>query len=478
MLAKRLSNWVIRRAYQRLRRQLEQRTAAQLIEGMQRDALRAFYAAAAGSPAYREILSAHGTDPGRIRTFDDFRQNVPIVSKETLFGEHDLAGLCLGGDLDQARLFWSSSGHSGKYSFAVETFGDVSAQAIAAEYLLDTAFDALSRKTLVVNCLPMGVKIHTRTLPLIESSLREDVITALVKELGDSFDLLILIGEHLFIKRVVEHAASHGVDWSDIPVCVVTGAEYVAENFRDYLTERLGFDPERDTDQVMGINFGLSELSISIFNESRGLMMLRRRLRASPEAQEKLLGRRVTHYPVFMQQAPRQALAENVWDANGACQLVVTMLDRKRKLPIIRYNTEDCVEVRDYHALAASLRELGWEDLLPSPKLPFGIVWGKHRPLVMPDDGEVFHEDVKEALYANHKLAASVTGNFRLQAAGPRLDVLVQAAPGAEPTPQQVDLLRGDVSELLQRDVNVRMIPYADFPYGMTLDYERKRQYF
>jgi phenylacetate-CoA ligase len=472
-----LKDRLIRRQYASISRHLRTASPEDLAAQGERRVLKAFHRAAKTVPAYAMILRQHGLDPDRVRTVEDFKSKVPIVDKETIFAANELRDLCAGGTLDDVALFYSSSGHSGVFSFGVETRGQARQTALGLEFALQDVFHVMDRRTLLVNCMSMGVKVHTRTIPLAETSVRPDVIWALVKKLRNDFEQFLFAGEQLFLKKVFEEGAEQGVPWREIVVHAITGAEYVAENYRSYLASLLGIDFDRPERGVIGVNFGLSELSLSILSENLQTLRLRRLACGDPEFRRALYGRETTICPNIMQYYPHQTYLETVPGPDGESQLVVSMLDPSLRIPLIRYNTRDCVELVNYGTLAEVVRAAGHAHLLPPRRLPFGVVWGKRQHLTTEEGHSIGAEHVKEAIYADFGIAASLTGNFRLQRVGDQIALLLQMRNGIPPTEKVCQTVAARLREFTHVAPAVQAIAYGQFPYGLDHDFERKCRY-
>lgn len=470
-------NWMVRRQYDAIRRHL--RTAeprAMMLDGESK-ALRAFQRAAATVPAYQRLLKRHGLDPSSVRTIEDFKNKVPIVDKEQIFAENDLRDLCVGGTLKGITSFHSSSGQTGRFSFGVETARNSRRSALAVEFGLDNSFHVLDRRSLLFNCLPMGVKIATRTVPVAETSVRTDVVLELVKELKDEFQQFIFVGEQLLLKRLFEQGAEQGIDWKSIVVHVATGAEYVAENYRSYLAGLLGIDFQRPELGIIGVNFGLSELSLSIMSEDLRTIAMRRLATRNAEFRHAVYGRRTQTCPSIMQYFPQQSYLETVEGADGKSELVVTMLDESRRLPLIRYNTRDWVELAGYEEVVDVLRQTGNESLIPPFRLPFGFAMGKRQSV---EDGQgraARPEHVKEALYCVPDVAARLTGNFLLQPGPPGVTVHLQARAGRHPRQQDRETIEAALLLYTQAKAQVRIVSFDQYPHGLVQDFERKAKY-
>jgi phenylacetate-CoA ligase len=475
-LRKRIGSRLTRWQYGRIARRLRQASAAELAAASERRALEAFHRAAREVPAYGRILRRHGVEAGDIATIEDFRRRVPVIDKEGLFAANALREVCAGGGLDDVRLLFSSSGHTGVFSYGVEKWAEGCSIAAALEFAMHNAYGILDRPTILINCLPMGVRIHTRTLPLADTGVREDVACALIHKLRNDFEQFILVGEHPFLKKLIEEGAEHGIDWHGLVVHVLTGGEYVPESFRSYLAALLGsrFDSVRQGS--VGINFGLSELSVSVFGETVETVQIRRAAQEDADLRAALCGRETTICPPIMQYYPTRTYVETIPGEGGRSELVVSTLDPAAKIPLIRYNTKDVAVTMSHEELARTLRQFGHESLTPPFRLPAALAWGKLEPLAADDGRGIYPEQVKEALYADFAVASAVTGNFRLEEpASPRL--LVQLREGRPASEELAAALERQLRRYVEGRVDVRLLRYEQFPHGFAHDFERKNRY-
>ena len=475
-LAQTLRNRLVRRICERELRFLCEVSADELRRQSERRLLGTFRVAAARVPAYRDLLRASGVVPEAISSLAEFADRVPILDKEGLFRNRPVRDLCIGGSLAEAAAFYSSSGASGVFSYGAESRAQVRAATLGVEFLLQSYFRALERKTLLVNGLPAGVRIPTSRVPVADTSVRWDAAVSLLKALKDDFDQFILVGEQLFLKRVLEEGRAAGVPWGELVVHVVTGGEFVAENTRRYFQHILQADPARPEEGLVVLNMGLSELALSIFRDHPQLVRIRQLAQRDDGLRRELSGNGDTVCPEILQYDPRQTYLETVPGADGTDRLVVSVLDRARMLPMIRYNTGDRVRLLDYDSLAALLQQRGLGHLVPPGRLPVGIIWGKDEGIDSPDGRHIRVAEVKEALYSDFELAAAVSGNFRLVRDDSGVTLLVQASARVIPTPAIEQSLGRCVAGFVG-PVNLRLLPYSSFPHGMELDLERKPRY-
>ena len=465
----------VRWQYARMAHSLSTMDPEKIIAIGERNLLRAFHRAAEKVPAYRRFLSEKGVNPEKITTIEEFKDRIPFIDKETVFPANEFRDICVGGNLDDICSFYSSSGHSGVFSFGAETWDNTSSSAIGLEFLLDNHFHIFRRKTLVINCLPMGVKICTRTLPVADTSVRADVVHALIKKLASEFDQFILVGESPFLKKVIEEGAENGIPWHDIIVNVITGGEFIAENFRSYLGHLLGIDFEDPESGMIAVNMGMSELSLSIFSENFQTIQLRRIAHKNRELRHALFGEGTEVCPLVMQYFPQQTYIETVPDQKSSPELVVSTIGKDLKIPLIRYNTGDTVRTLSYTEMKNILKNLGQESLLPEFHLPFGIIIGKKISIDLESGERISPNEVKEALYQNFDIARRITGNFRLSRDNGSATVLVQLRNGFEILPDMATTLSQYLKDYIKTEIQITFLPYNRFPYG--IDYEKKNQY-
>ena len=470
----------VRRQYARMAHSLSTMDPEKIIAIGERNLLRAFHRAAEKVPAYRKLLSEKGVNSEKITTIEEFKDRVPFIDKETVFPANELRDICVGGNLDDICSFYSSSGHSGVFSFGAETWDNASSSALGLEFLLDNHFHIFRRKTLLINCLPMGVKVCTRTLPVAETSVRADVVHALIKKLASEFDQFILVGESPFLKKVIEEGAENGIPWHDIIVNIITGGEFIAENFRSYLAHLLGIDFEDPESGMIAVNMGLSELSLSIFSENFQTIQLRRMAHKDRELRHALFGDGTEVCPLIMQYFPQQTYIETISDQKGSPELpelVVSTIGEDLKIPLIRYKTGDIVRTLPYTEMKNILKDLDQESLLPEFHLPFGIIWGKKLSVDLGNGERISPNEVKEALYQDFDIAGRITGNFRLSKDNGVATVLVQLRNGFEVLPDMAATLSDYLKNYIKAKVEFNILPYNRFSYGMEHDYERKNQY-
>lgn len=449
----------------------------QLLAAAEHGAVAAYGRAVAAVPGYRRIVMA--ANSGRVpevADIDAFRRHAPLLDKHNTFGAFDIASLCLDGSLDGVRSILTSSGHSGVFSFGVNTAENLQRSARSIDTGLQYLFGVDEHTTLLINALPMGVKVNTRATVLAETSVRDDMVYALVKKFGPEFDQIVLVAEGSFAKKIIEDGAEiHGIDWRRYRLHVVTGEEGIAENYRAYIEQRLGIeDPERPDSQLVVSSMGVAELDLNIFHETRDTIRLRRRAHRDPVLRDALFGPGTRECPMFFVYYPHRTFVEE-HGVEGGTELVISMLSEEMKIPLLRYRSGDFGRVHVH----AHVRDAAIAAGLPAPdwQLPFVWVSGRgkaHRCR----EGIVTPEAVKEAIYADPAIAAAVTGNFRLAADDQGLPVVHLQLRRDRSTPAAAgDRLSEAISAYSRLVPRAQFHPYSQFPWAMETDYERKFRY-
>lgn len=468
---------VIRGQYARLARDLEVADPERLVARGHARVIRAFQRAATCVPAYRRLLLEKGTDPGSVTSIREFTRSVPVQDKESVFATNSLRDLCVGGTLDGIGSVYSSSGQSGAFSFGVAAWDDPAKSALGLEFLLDALFGVLERKTLLVNCLPMGVKVPTRTVPVADTGVRSDVVLALLGKLAEDFEQFILVGESLFLKKVLDEGVDQGTPWRDLCVHVVTGGEFIAENLRSYFGRVLGFDGEDPARGAMIVNMGLSELGLSLFFETPETAGIRRLAHGNPAVLSALGGNPAEACPAFMQYNPLSVFAEAIPNPQGLPELVVSVLGYDLKMPLVRYNTKDEGQLLSYLALVGILGQFGCQALVPRFRLPCVAVSGKKRRVRVGEGQWLSPDEVKEAIYQDHDVAQAITGSFRLSAGEQGALVRIQLRRGRTAPQDAAERICVNLARYVQASVRVVLVPFAQPPFDLEHDYERKPQY-
>ena len=435
--------------------------------------LAAFQRAASSVPAYRRLLEEGGVDPSAIVDGDSFRSRCPILTKSNTFDRFPIDQLCVAGTMTDLADVLTSSGHGGRFSFGLSTRGQQAESATLIDQALDEAFQVKTRRTLAINCLPMGVTFSSKAMTVATTSVREDMAVALVKTFGEHYDQVLIVSDPLFVRRLLDYADEQSVEWSRYRVRLVLGEELFGERFRSYVARRLGLRLDGSDAGAILSSFGVGELGLHLCFETRATIALRRAAMRHPALASELFGDSGSA-PMILAYSPQRTLIEAVEpDPSGYGRLTISMLDTALPIPLLRYQTGDVVRLLDQGSVLRRLRDCGLTLADPLPEAML-ILRGRDKDR-LPDGSYV--AAYKDALYADPSVADRLTGAFRLTVAAAGLRVEVQLARGARADVTFADRVRNAL-RVIHADVEVSLSPYEAFPYGIGLDYERKFTYY
>jgi phenylacetate-CoA ligase len=464
-----------------------------------------FRRAATQSSAYRTLLAEAGIKISDIQTPQDVFARCPVLNKANTFHRFDASQLlCTKLPATELASVLTSSGQGGG-GFALGLVSRQQARQAARliDLGLELAFDIDKRRTLMVNCLPMGVTFASEAVCVANVSVREDMACAVIQQAGALFEQIILCGDPLFLKRLCDYSQDIGLDWRRYRVHVILGEETFPETFRDYLAQVLGIQPDDPTSGLIGSSMGMGELGLNLFNETRETVALRRACIRHPELLKRLTGielaapqgrfsetalhslqpdstlRGVSPAPTFLVYNPLRTVVEVVSpDAHGAGDLLITMLDLQAPIPLIRYATGDRMQRIPPEVLASALNEFGLT--LPLPSLPVVALHGRAKD-VLPGGGHI--DLFKAALYQHPELAREMSGAHRLSQIDGGLHWEVQAGKGQSLNQDQAHAMAATLCDTLApqlpgQSLAVEVHAYDVFAHGKTIDYERKFMYW
>jgi phenylacetate-CoA ligase len=465
-----------------IRAQIARSSPTALLKLGEKKLLRCFKRAVALSPAYRILLKEAGVDGGRIDSVSAFQAYCPLLEKANTFGRFKISEL-IADDIGKAEIasVLTSSGHGGNgYALGLSTRSQLASTPGLIDLGLDMAFDVDRYRTLLINCLPMGVTFQSNAVCVANVSVREDMACAIVEQSGDLFDQIILCGDPLFLKRLCDYSEARSLDWGRYRMNAIIGEETFTESFREYLATVLGIDLANSASGLIGSSMGVGELGLNLFNETRETIAVRRACSRSPQFLADLCGGHSTTavLPTFLSFNPLRTFVEVIApDANGVGDLVVTVMDIKTPIPLMRYRTGDRAALIDHARLAECMAGHGMQSAVPA--LPIIALHGRAKDSL--SDG--WHVDMfKDALYRQPDVARHLSGAFRISVRGDRLLWEVQLGRDALFDCASVESSLHTALEIARpgRDmlVSVTCFEYPNFPHGQSIDYERKFTYW
>jgi phenylacetate-CoA ligase len=443
--------------------------------------LAVFHEAAQRVPAYRAILAEAGVRPDEIKTFADFQARVPILDKKGTFGRFGIDELCLDGRLGRPHFLLPSSGQGGMFSYGVYS----PSQALEARERVDAALDAVigvkRQSTLLINFLPMGVKVPTAACTVVEVSVRPDMVTATVRKFASNFDQLLLASDAAIVKRVLELGREQGIPWNKLRTHILVGGEMLAENARTYLGSFLDTDLVTPRRGLVTSSMGTAELGLNLFSEipigsghpPAELIRMRRALHGDRSLLESVAGAGSRAAPLVVTYDPRSLFVEILPDQS----LVLTPLEPGRVIPLVRYYAGDRASFPNLTPDNASrLQKAAGIASNVLAEVPIILIHGRGTG-VRCGEALVTPEQIKEGLYAEPSLVPLITCNFRLAAARERAVVRLQLSPGVASEPRLGQRFEQAIAPFVAAPVSVECVGHLDFKEGIGADYERKFAY-
>jgi len=435
----------------------------------------AFRRAAADMPWYQTLLDEHGVGVEQVVDIASFSSRCPVLAKRNTFDRFPLDQLAATTPMTDLASVLTSSGHGGRFSFGLSTRSQDAASAPFIDQALDAAFHITSRSTLAINCLPMGVGFTSQCMTVATTSVREDMAVALVGAFGAYYDQILLVADPLFMKRLTDYATAQATDWGRHRVHVVLGEEIFGEHFRGYVAACLGLDVDRAEHGYIMSSFGVGELGLHLCYETPATIALRRTAWTNPEFARDLLGiGKGRALPMILAFNPLRTFVEVVQpDASGYGQMTISMLDPALPVPLLRYQTGDLARLLDVDAVTTAARRHGIA--IPRALPPRLLALEGRVKETLPNGSHV--ATYKDALYADHAIARQLTGAFRVIASESKCTLHVQLAASERSSdsfePRILEAIPAEV-----RPTRLVLWPYHRFPFGMTVDYERKFPYY
>ena len=436
--------------------------------------LRLFREAPNASPALQTLLETTRIDVRSVSDIEGFTALNFTMSKENTFNAFPLEDLCRPGTLDNLMGVLTSSGHSGNFAYGLTTWDQGKATPDLLDLALQGAFQIDEKKTLLLNCLPMGVRFPTNSVTQAEVSVREDMALALISKFSPNYDQVIIVCDPLFLKLLMDEADTWQVDWRKIHKHLIIGEEVFGENYRNYVGQKMNIDPDDPATGIIGSSMGVGELGLNLCFETVETIALRRAINRTPALRQELFGCRDDNDPLpmlFAYNPLSYYLEAQDCDAEGYGRLLVSILDKNCPIPLFRYISGDEVKLLDTSDITTAFKAVG----LPIPilpKMPLICIRGRQKDRLSTG---LHISVVKDALYQDSDFADRITGAFRMDRDHPdRLHI--QLRRGQRPETIDTPALSSGDRVLIPAD-NITLWDYDAFPFGKTIDYERKFSY-
>ncbi len=436
-----------------------------------RHALNAFSRAYKTQRWYRDFCKHRGITTNTIKNIDDW-SNVPILDKEIVFQNHSLRQL-LGNQETKTHLIFPSSGRSGRLSYGVMGAGEVKRAMNTTDHYLRLFFGFKKNDTLIINCSAMAVRVFTR-FTCCDVGSRPDLVAGMLKNLSNRYKQVVITTYPHFIKHLVEYCLEAGIDFKAINIFFITGGDYFPESLRSYIhsiTEKSFLKPEKG--YWLG-TYGLTEIGYPLFFETPDTARLRQCCQ-SGQINEDDLGYshpyRVAK-PFYFNYIPLQCYVENSNDGQNN-QLLLTHLVKK-KIRLIRYTPGDSGVLYDQAAQKRLFQLLQDQNIQRDYRFMILSLFGKNDDCLTVAEQKTYVNDIRELLFQNHAVAASVTGYFTLKKQQERLRLAIQLKRNQKPNSSLADILKKKLTACYGDLIDVECIPFYTMTHQMGIDFERK----
>lgn len=465
-----LPDGALRVLRQLILRQGRRMSAESLLAKSRRRAIAVALDAAKHSAAYQVLLREQGLSPEKLGLETPW-SSLPVLTKSNTFGRFGLDELSRPVPTRSIADVLTSSGRGGN-SFGYRlTTRDVHEESwFDIDLGLQDVFDVDRKSTLLVNCLPMGVVFRSKAVTVANVSVREDMACSILRDIGPKFDQTIVCTDPLFVRRLLDEGEQAGVNWAALKTSFIMGEEMLVETQRDHIAARIGLDLENESHRLIGSSYGIGELGLNLFFETRETIRTRRLLGTDAQLQAVLKWQQhEAGLPsVFCYNPLRTCVEVLEPDSDGYGELCITLLGGDPVIPLPRFATGDRGRLVSSEEAEHAAQIVGQA----APWLPMVMVQGrlKDRPQAIPAV-----ERIKEILYQDHQVADRLTGAFRLSRSDHgRVLLTVQAA---QVTPELQQRLQAHLTKAGLTQVDVTWAPAQPSVWAPTLDYERKFPY-
>lgn len=373
--------------------------------------------------AYKNFLNTFSINPVTIRTQKDFVE-LPSVTKKNYLRVSKWEELCKQNSLVKEALVMTSTSGSTGAPFYFPRVTDIDIQSsVSHQLFLRTSRINYKKTTLVIDCFGMGVWIgglltyqafkhiseQGYPMTIITPGMSKNEIFQALKNLGPSYEQIILCGYPPFIKDLVDDGKGAGIMWENYNLKIIFAAESFSETFRDYFTDVAGIkDIHRDTMNI----YGSADLG-TMAAESPLCILIRRLALTNNNLYTKLFGQ-ATRLPTFAQYIPEFINFE----ANNNS----IFCTGDNVLPLIRYEIGDhggvltYTDVEDIFKsegmdLQKEARKVGIEDTIT--ELPFVYVYERSDFAASFYGAIMYPEFFKKGLLSK-ELREYVTGKFTM----------------------------------------------------------------
>ncbi|MCK5026789.1 MAG: hypothetical protein KAS07_00055 [Candidatus Pacebacteria bacterium] len=373
--------------------------------------------------AYSDLLRKHNVQERDITHVKDF-DKLPYVDKHTYVKAYKRKELLPYSDVSSITTFSSTSGSTGEPTYFPRGEEQDWQYEHIAELFLRNQFDIHNKKTLGIIGFALGIWIggvftyknfntiakKGYPLALAPVGTNKDIFLKTLKELGDDFEQIILMGYPPFIKDVIDEAPDYGIDLGNHNIKILTATESFSEQFRDYIARKAKIKNKyRDIINIYGtVELGTMAHETALTNLIRDMAVKDKRVYNA-------LFPDVERLPTLAQFYPHITYFENIGEelyASGFGSL----------FPFIRYRLYDKGGIISFNDMLSKMKSTGVDILKEAErcgvadtvfKLPFVYVHERSDFVVILRGANIYPENIRAGLM-DRKLEKMVTGKFTM----------------------------------------------------------------
>ncbi|VXD25510.1 putative phenylacetate-CoA ligase [Planktothrix serta PCC 8927] len=419
-------------------------------------------------PAYQQFLAANDRSIHDIQTLEDF-QTLPLITKENYLRQYSLSQLCRHGQLETCDLIAVSSGSTGKPTFWPRFISDELQIATRFEQIFYDSFQADQRRTLAVICFTLGTWVggmyttaccrHLATkgypITVITPGNQKPEIFRVIRELGEQFEQVVLLGYPPFIKDVIDTGIAEGMEWQKYQVKLVFAGEVFSEEWRSLVGERVG-STQLNYDSAS--LYGTADAGV-LGNETPLSICIRRFLAEHPDIAKQLFGE--SRLPTLVQYDPNSRFFEMENEEDSTTGTLLFSGDNG--IPLIRYYIADQGGIIEFQQMLDFLKQWDFDPISELQKtgnrgihqLPFVFVFGRSQFIISYFGANIYPENVTVGL-EQPLIKDWVTGKFVMSVIEDTdqnrfLSVVVELAPGIAETEEKKAAIADSILTQLKR---------------------------
>jgi len=318
--------------------------------------------------------------------------------------------------LNNAQVIAVSSGSSGVPYFWPRGYYLELETTIIHELLLKYIFNIHKEKTLFINAYSMGMYVAgvftnnavTRIaqrgydISIINPGISVEDVIRIIKEIGENYTQIIISGYPPFVQDIVEFGTKSGIDWSDVNIKFIFGAEAISEEWRSNL---LSLAHQEDRYHSSFNTYGSADLAV-LGHETPFSILVKELMTQNKYLYESILNQRSVS--TLVQYHPCLKYFE---EENG--ELLCSGLGG---MPLLNYNLHDHGSIYSFDELISlfesqniDILQISRKKKIAVWKLPFIVLFGKSDQTVTLYGLNVYPQTIRKAL-DDKKISHLVTG--------------------------------------------------------------------